>query len=156
MRECPICGSSMDKVRRIFKDLYGDNHSWMREECQKCGQWLGELIPIDDVKNDENTVFSIEPGYEALHDVLQRAMDRSQRGKGRERHFSGEPFNRQKICEITRRVGLGFPLGQLEKKLDESERMARDAAVNELLDGIVYIAAAIIVMEGDDGNPDRT
>lgn len=89
--------------------------------------------------------FYILPAYESLADVLQEAIDQAQHGKGRERHAGGnESFDRQKICEITRRVGLGYPLGQAIKKAEESLTLGGERGVAELLGAINYLAAAVI------------
>lgn len=92
----------------------------------------------------------VPEGYQALAGVLEDALDQAAYGKGKERHATGEPFDEQPICAITRRVGLGYPLGQAEKKIEESTRLGTEAAIFELLGAINYLAAAIIVIgEGD-------
>ncbi len=86
------------------------------------------------------------PGYGTLTAVLCQAIDQASAGKGLDRHATaGEPFDRQKICEITRRGGLGFPLGQAIKKAEESLRLGT-AGLYELLGAINYLAAAHICM----------
>jgi hypothetical protein len=86
--------------------------------------------------------------YEALMGVLRRAYEQASAGKGRERHAAeNEPFGQQVICEVTRRLGTGYPLGQAVKKIYESQRLGGARGVHELLGAINYIAAAVIVME---------
>lgn len=88
-------------------------------------------------------------GYEPLHRVLKDALARAAKGKGAERHASHEPFIDQPIFAIPRALG-GSPdplLFQAVKKIYESKRLASDAARNELLDAIVYLASAIILTE---------
>lgn len=99
--------------------------------------------PPDSVSS---SCFVVLPGYESLAQVLQEALNQAQAGKGVERHAKevGEPFDRQKICEITRRVGLGYPLGQAIKKTEESLRLSLDAGVAEMLGAINYLSAAVI------------
>ena len=92
-------------------------------------------------------------GYETLRAILDEAYAQSATGKGRERHATdGEPWERQPILEISRRVGLGFPLGQAIKKCTEAagmvERGQADAAVRELLGAIVYTAAGVALVRG--------
>jgi hypothetical protein len=78
---------------------------------------------------------------------MQSALEQASKGKGRERHASeGEAYEDQIICEVARRVGLGYPLGQAVKKIYESQRLGGDAGVQELLGALNYIAAAVIVM----------
>lgn len=92
------------------------------------------------------------PGYLDLRMVLERAYDQSARGKGKERHNSGDlPFLQQPIMEIGRMVGIGYHTGQIMKKVQEATTMARrdqlDAAKAELLGAIVYSAAAYLLIE---------
>lgn len=99
---------------------------------------------------------SVEPGYEQLAEVLQTALDQSQRGKGKERHANDRKFDRQPIMEIGRMVGVGYPTGQASKKTQEAvgmfNRGEADRAVNELLGAIVYSAAAILLIREAQGN----
>lgn len=93
----------------------------------------------------EGGAMKVEPGYEILADVLQMALDQAQTGKGKERHSDSRPFQNQTIMETTRAHGIGFALGQAEKKGRESYRLpTKDAKVRELLGAINYTAAAII------------
>lgn len=98
---------------------------------------------------DDGYRWGNEPGeYAKLQDVLRRAFEQASTGKGKERHAgSNEPFERQVICEVTRRLGEGYPLGQSVKKVYESQRLKGQRGVAELLGAINYIAAAIITME---------
>jgi hypothetical protein len=82
--------------------------------------------------------------YTKLKEVLHDAFIQSSQGKGKERHSSGEAFENQPILEITRRLGLGYPLGQAVKKIYESQRLDKDASMRELLGAIVYIAGAVV------------
>jgi len=88
------------------------------------------------------------PNYYELADVFNRAYNQAADGKGKERHANtNEQFRRQIICEVARRVGVGYQLGQAVKKIYESQRLDSDAGVRELLGAINYIAAAVIIME---------
>ena len=87
----------------------------------------------------------VPDGYEALGYVLQDAVNQAAEGKGKDRHATGESFEAQPICNISREVGVGFALGQAIKKTKESARLKPDAAVFELLGAINYLAAAAIV-----------
>jgi hypothetical protein len=83
--------------------------------------------------------------YVKLQEIFNDALAQAASGKGKERHaVEGEAFENQPILEITRRIGLGYPLGQAIKKIYESERLEKDAAIKELLGAINYIAAAVI------------
>ena len=93
-----------------------------------------------------------DDGYDCLRAVFDQAVEQAARGKGRERHASGEPFDKQTILQTTRAHGLGFATGQAEKKLRESHRLAEmeggnARAVRELLGAINYTAAAIIRLQ---------
>jgi hypothetical protein len=106
----------------------------------------GELgTPLDDLRDGLNVDTS---GYVQLADILAAAFQQSATGKGRARHQRGEtPWIEQPILTIARRRGVGFQLGQVEKKVDEAdmmiERGEHDAAERELLGAIVYLAATV-------------
>jgi hypothetical protein len=88
------------------------------------------------------------PEYKSLAVVLCAALHQAAHGKGKERHAKpGEHFENQKICEITRRVGLGYPLGQAIKKAEEATGLKPSGGVRELLGAINYLAAGVIVMD---------
>lgn len=93
----------------------------------------------------------IPPGYASLRKALNSALEQSACFKGKERHANDLPFNRQQIMQITRHVGIGFPLGQASKKINESvgmmTRKQQAAAREEILGAIVYLGAAIIFLE---------
>ena len=99
--------------------------------------------------------FMAKPGvsdhpYAKLREVLERAFIQASGGKGKERHAEdGEAFEDQVICEVRRRVGHGYTRGQAVKKIYEAGRLPKDRAVAELLGAINYIAADIIVLEGE-------
>jgi len=90
-----------------------------------------------------------DPAYAKLRHVLGDAYDQAAVGKGRDRHVKHEaqPFEHQPICSLQRIYGSGYAFGQVGKKMEESMRMDTKAAVAELYGAIVYIAAAIIVLE---------
>jgi len=106
-----------------------------------------------------------DPKYASLKQVLEAAYERASIGKGKERHANHLPFDKQPILEITRDLGLGFPLGQARKKGQEANTLyyeaydisigttSRDQVVNELFDAIVYLAAAVIYIKESTGGP---
>ncbi len=108
------------------------------------------LLAESRIKDLEELPSTTKPEYKSLSIVLQEALDQAQRGKGHERHSAGEPFESQEICQNTRAVGLGFPLGQARKKAREAkgifEREGTSKAVPDILGAINYLAAAVIVM----------
>lgn len=89
---------------------------------------------------------NIKINYQSLQNVLEEAYIQASEGKGQERHAKGEPFEEQKICEITRRL-IGSPiqslLYQAVKKIYET---TRTDPIPELLGAINYIAAGIIIL----------
>jgi hypothetical protein len=92
--------------------------------------------------------------YYMLSEVLGLAFNRAAKGKGKERHACGEPFEKQQIIEVSKRLQghpAAGPLFQAVKKIYESKRLDRDAAIDELADAIVYTAAAIIVIQDKKG-----
>lgn len=148
-----------------------------REICKVCGK-VGNMSPADGVcwqcynkaklsRMDEGATSGVNSWqvvlsqraavpylYASLYSVLQDALHQAAAGKGKERHANDDPFERQSICEITRKHGLAFATGQAAKKLEESHRLLQlrgvEAATNEILGAINYAAAAVIVLrEGD-------
>jgi len=90
--------------------------------------------------------------YASLSNVLRRAYDQASSGKGQERHGQDLPFTKQPMQLIQDLCGEGFALGQAMKKMQESQRLAHDAAIRELLGAINYIAGAIIHKEKLQGS----
>lgn len=98
------------------------------------------------------------PGYEAVIDAFEMAVADAARGKGRARHAAGAVrFEAQPMMQITRMVGVGFPLGQAQKKAQEAALFSglddRQAARIEILGAMVYLAGAYIAL-GDPGAAD--
>ena len=93
-----------------------------------------------------------QPGYETLAAVLREAYDQAATGKGAERHANDLPFHEQPMQQIARRRGLGFLLGQVDKKTEEAqgmlERGERAAWRREILGAINYLAGALIFVDG--------
>lgn len=90
--------------------------------------------------------------YCTLASVFNEACCQAAYGKGKERHNRDcKEFRKQPIMTITRDVGLGFPVGQCCKKAVEAigllESKGPDAARNELLGAINYLAAAVIYID---------
>ena len=91
-------------------------------------------------------VINVPGEYISLGLVLQSALEQASKGKGKERHASvGEAYEDQIICEVTRRLGSGYPLGQAVKKIYEAQRLGGEKGIAELLGAINYIAASVIV-----------
>jgi hypothetical protein len=92
--------------------------------------------------------------YASLSAVLQLAYEHASAGKGQERHANDLAFEDQPMQQITRAVGVGFPLGQAMKKIQESAGMLGrgqdDAAIAELLGAINYCAGAIVHIKSRD------
>ena len=86
--------------------------------------------------------------YDSLKKVLGRAYIRASEGKGKERHADGKPFNQQPIVTELHAFKTPAPaLFQVRKKALESMRLSADRAQDELLDVIVYAAAAWLYIE---------
>ena len=97
----------------------------------------------------KNTPFNVEPGYESLAKVLQRALNRAQSGKGKKRHAGAAArFEDQPMFTIVRDLNGGprMPLFQAMKKIMESGVIADPVkATDELADAIIYIASSIMI-----------
>ena len=88
--------------------------------------------------------------YNSLSKVLTKAFDRASKGKGKERHGINKPFKEQPIITEGEYFGIYPHLAQIRKKTLEVLRMDKDASQRELLDIIVYAAAAYIILEEDN------
>lgn len=99
--------------------------------------------------NDNLHSYSIPgaPGYDALQLILADAFAQAANGKGIERHGNGLPFDKQPMQSLADAFGLGFPLGQAAKKLEESQGLPYEHARAELLGAIVYTAGAVLAMD---------
>lgn len=145
-----------ERMKKAIQDIIDDNKNRItqrhgdvdEDECPDCGDpicdcWLEDV----DEGTEEWVKVTVRNGYNDLFVVLQQALWQAQDGKGAERHGNGLPFTEQPALTITRAVGLGFPLGQAMKKIQESQRMDTDAAKRELLGAINYLAAAVLFLD---------
>ena len=85
--------------------------------------------------------------YQSLVGTLQLAFDRASTGKGYERHAEDKPFEEQDIVSELEVFGIAPALFQIRKKAKETIRLKKQSAKNELLDIIVYAAAAHLYLE---------
>jgi hypothetical protein len=98
-------------------------------------------------------------GFTDLATVLSEAFDQAAFGKGVARHGLGQPFAQQPMQQLIRINGLGFATGQAGKKASEALRMlaspnaSPEAAVDELLGSIVYLAGAVLAIRSDVARP---
>jgi len=126
----------------------------LRKSLNAFGNVMAEAMKKDGAMAHEAE--KTAPDYEPLLEVLDDAYHQAATGKGVERHGGGKPFMDQPIMTITRARGIGFPLGQADKKIDEAHRMIQNGnvedAIAELHGAIIYTAAAVLaVQEWHDG-----
>lgn len=104
-----------------------------------------------ELKQRTEPIYLQADGYERLAQVLQSAFAQAAHGKGKERHANALPFHEQPMQQIARSRGLGFILGQADKKSQEGQGMLErgnaDACVRELLGAIVYLAGAVVFIQ---------
>jgi len=135
------------------EDFCGGANQWSgHTSCEHCNCKDGHysFCPRKDGPADEEWVkVTVQPAYYDLFVVLQQALWQAQNGKGHERHADSDDqaFTDQPALTVTRAVGLGFPLGQAMKKIQECQRMDTDAAKRELLGAINYLAAAVLFLD---------
>lgn len=107
-----------------------------------------EFEPVTNATPDRTIPVYVALGYDSLFNVLTRALEQAQSGKGKERHAAGEPFTEQPIFKIGEMFGLGFQNGQALKKMVEAQGMLKrgefNAAEREVLGAINYLAAVAI------------
>lgn len=120
-------------------------------ESHVAGCSLGSGLFRPYIEPNKLNISAVDDGYSALREVLDSAYDQASRGKGKERHANGKPFDKQPVLEMTRMVGVGGPVFQAMKKAQEAAGMANrgeiDAAIRELLGTIVYAAAAVVYLK---------
>ena len=134
--ECPTCERGVCQC--------GPDEDTCPKCCDPiCNCWLED----DDESTEEFRSVFVKPEYSDLFGVLRDALEEAQEGKGAVRHGNGLSFMDQPALTITRAVGLGFPLGQAMKKIQECQRMDTDAAKRELLGAINYLAAAVLFLD---------
>lgn len=113
--------------------------------------WHG--INLDDFYGKNLVRLYVEPEYTRLMAVLYKALLQAQSGKGKERHANGEPFEDQPIVWINKQLGSEHgAVFQACKKAMESARLEGDAKIREILGAINYLAAAVILIEGEIKN----
>lgn len=93
----------------------------------------------------EETAIANRKRYTKLEEILHEAYEYASIGKGEQRHgHGGKAWTDQRHVRIAEAVGLGFPIGQAMKKLEEGFTMTEWAATRrEWLGAITYIASAI-------------
>ena len=111
---------------------------------------VGGLGPISTVgvptQESQGKQEDPHPLYRALEEVLVQALNRCALGKGKERHATDNRFEEQPIITEGDILGIHPHIFQIRKKCLEVLRMDTDAAQRELLDVIVYAAAAHIIL----------
>lgn len=134
------------KLELLKKDNNMDN---LVENFRTLETKYKNLLEVLEIKKLDIT---LNPKYDSLYKVLLSAYNQASNGKGKERHQlnDDEPFEKQKICEIARRLSIDYNLGQAVKKIYESKRLADQRDIAELYGAINYIAAAIIVKQEEN------
>lgn len=93
-----------------------------------------------------------EHPYHSLAQVLLEAYSQAAFGKGKARHANELPFTEQPMLQIGRRRGIGFILGQSDKKSEEAQGMLERGEVQafhqEILGSIVYLSGALVFTRG--------
>lgn len=95
---------------------------------------------------EQPTILDLGNQYYLIGQVLQEALLQCAHGKGKERHADDDPFDEQPIMWIEEHF-KSFQLGQAVKKIHESQRLDKEAAIAELLGAINYIAAQVIYLK---------
>ncbi len=112
---------------------------------------LASIIPCGSSDDSSFAITMDEPGYYSLAEVLNRAFLQAAKGKGKDRHAQGEPFDQQVMQQGADRFGVGSLLFQAFKKSEESQRLPFGPAIAELLGAINYLAGAVVAMERNRG-----
>ena len=87
--------------------------------------------------------------YKTLPEVLQAAVEQATKGKGQRHGGDRTPFLEQHWVRLYKTHGLGFLLGQADKKYHEALGKENEAdQCREILGAIVYLGMALLVLEG--------
>lgn len=104
----------------------------------------------EECDNESVAIPRVKDNYIVLKRILAMAESQASRGKGIERHGSDDPFESQSSMVIARLLKghtAGGPLFQSMKKIVESGRLDKTAAIKELRGAIIYAAMAIKILE---------
>lgn len=87
--------------------------------------------------------------YKTLPEVLQAAVEQATKGKGQRHGGDRTPFLEQPWVRLYKTHGLGFLLGQADKKYHEAlGKENQEDQTREILGAIVYLGMALLVLEG--------
>lgn len=92
-----------------------------------------------------------DPDYRSLEQVLQMALEQASRGKGRERHANGQPFEEQRMQTISDllRSSRGMAFQTIKKVTEALDMEEPERRIHELLGAIVYIAGIVVREQRD-------
>lgn len=91
-----------------------------------------------------------DEAYKTLEVILKAAYDQAATGKGKERHAEQNQKFEDQLIVTTEKLFPGGTLYQANKKMHESMRLPKEAAVRELLGAIIYICGRITYLSGVD------
>ena len=87
--------------------------------------------------------------YKTIEDVLAAAVLQATKGKGQRHCGDATPFLEQPWVKLYRTHGLGFLLGQADKKYHEAlSKPDTESFEREILGAIVYLGMALLALEG--------
>lgn len=87
--------------------------------------------------------------YSKLNECLAAAVEQATKGKGQRHGGDRTPFLEQPWVRLYKTHGLGFLLGQADKKYHEALGKENEAdQCREILGAIVYLGMALLVLEG--------
>ena len=87
--------------------------------------------------------------YQTIEDVLAAAVLQATKGKGQRHGGDTAPFLEQPWVKLYRTHGLGFLLGQADKKYHEAlSKPDTESFEREILGAIVYLGMALLALEG--------
>lgn len=130
------------KALRDFLNRSRVAHPTPCQEARDGAEAVGDFV---------DALHTPEHPYYLLAQALFGAYRQSAHGKGKERHANDLPFNEQPMQAISDLIGSGDGMAyQVVKKVQESLRMDRDAAIRELHGAIVYAAGMIVRLQAED------
>lgn len=132
-----------EEKNATLEDVKAELQALTTEQLQTLRDYLEEKAqPVE----------TIHTRYRSLRNVFNAAFNQAVFGKGRARHANAFPFERQPMQVISGLLGSHHGLlFQATKKVQESVRLERGPAIQELLGAINYLAGAVIYLEQHGG-----
>ena len=134
----PAFNHSCEFIDRAFRDYVERGQETTNQEARlRRAVWWASVRLIKQSR------------YQTIEDVLAAAVLQATKGKGQRHGGDITPFLEQPWAKLYRTHGLGFLLGQADKKYHEAlGKPDAESFEREILGAIVYLGMALLALEG--------